>query len=119
MDINYSSMFLWALIFTCFIETLILFILMRFIFKINKNRIQNPLLILSGIFASFATLPYVWFIFPAFISNRFAFITISELFVFTIEAIFYFFMLRISFKKALSLSFVCNLFSFGLGLLIF
>ena len=119
MDLIYSKMFLMALISTCLFETFCLFLLIRFVFKINKDKVTNLILIFAGIFASFATLPYVWFIFPELITNRSFYILISEIFAVIIEAILYYFIFKISFKKALLISFICNLFSFILGLFIF
>ncbi len=68
--------------------------------------------------ASIMTLPYVWFILPL-IQFRPLFISIAELFAWLMESIFYRFCLNLNYKQALIFSFVLNLFSFLIGLLIF
>lgn len=113
----YEYEFLKALLLTIFLETLILFFVARSIFKINK-KIPNILLIFSGVFCSFLTLPYVWFILPVLIKSRLIFIILGETFAVLVEAVIYWFILKISFKRSLILSFVCNMFSFLVGLLL-
>lgn len=71
------------------------------------------------IFASLLTLPFVWFVFYDFIKDRTTFAVVAELWAWLAEALFYGLFFRIDYKRALTLSFLLNLFSFLVGLLIF
>ena len=114
----YETRFILALIQTVVIETAVLIFLIRHIYRLDKNKLSKSLLLTTGFFVSFATLPYLWFILPAYISNVFAYVLVGELSVILLEAIIYYLLLKLSFKKTIIISFVCNLFSFLLGLLI-
>jgi len=108
--------FLTALLFTILIETIILFVLFKT--KYKKLQIQHKLLLLTGFVTSFSTLPYVWFVFPAFIQSRFPYILFSECFAIVIESILIYKLLKIDFKKVMLISVICNIISFSIGLLI-
>jgi hypothetical protein len=114
----YTYRFLFALVFTIFIETIILWIFIRKIFKFKKGRFNNLNIIFAGIMTSFSTIPYVWYIFPILIYWSFKLsLILSEVFAFLVEAVFYRFYFDVKFKYSLLISFVCNLFSWGLGYL--
>lgn len=113
----YEYKFLISLLFTICIETIVLFIVVRKFFRIDKNKIKNSLLLFSGIFASFATLPYLWFILPIVLHKYILLNIVGETIVVFLEAIIYYFVLKVSAKQAILLSFICNLFSYVLGLL--
>ena len=113
----YEIMFLKALGFTIVIELVILVVIVRYFYKIKKKEISNGLLIFAGT-ASFATLPYVWFIFPAFIKEYNLYLIVAEISVLFLEAIFYYFVLKIGFLKSFFLSLVCNTASFVLGIVV-
>lgn len=115
---TYEVDFLIALATTITIEISVLFVMLRVVLRIPQSIVQNDRVIFSGIFASFATLPYLWFILPVLIQERIAFIMIGEVTVTLFEAIFYCFVLNLSFKRAFSVSVICNLVSFISGLLI-
>lgn len=119
LDTTYEQLFLGALCLTVAIETLALFIAARKLLHIDKKAASDALLIFCGAFLSFATLPYVWFIFPAFTQGGAQYIAAAELFAFSAEAAAYAFILRIGWKQAAILSFICNAASFLLGLLFF
>lgn len=108
--------FLLALLVTIFIETLILFLLFKTRYK--KLNITNRLLLITGFITSFSTLPYVWFVFPAFIASRFPYIAFSECFAIIIESAIIYKLLKVDYKKALLASVICNVISFLIGLLI-
>lgn len=108
--------FLLAFLVTIFIETLILFLLFKTRYK--KLNITNKLLLITGFITSFSTLPYVWFVFPAFITSRFPYIAFSECFAILIESVIIYKLLKIDYKKALLVSIICNVISFSIGLLI-
>ncbi|WP_133527192.1 hypothetical protein [Flavobacterium sp. 245] len=114
-DIQVLS-FLKALLLTLFIETCILFLFFKT--KYKEATITNKLLLFTGIIASFATLPYVWFVFPAFIQSRIPYITVSECFAVLVESVIIYKLLKIEYKKALLVSMICNMVSFSIGLLI-
>ncbi|MFB9079483.1 hypothetical protein ACFFLS_06320 [Flavobacterium procerum] len=107
--------FLTALLLTIFIETLILFLLFKTKYK-NLN-IQKQQLLFTGIIASFLTLPYVWFVFPAFIHSQFPYIITSEVFAVMIESVIICKLLKIEYKKAFWISLLCNVISFSIGLM--
>jgi len=113
---DYENLFLKALVLTISIETIILFVLVKTFFR--KSNLSNILIIFSGILASFSTLPYLWFVLPHFIHNKISFIIAGEIMVVIIESLIYFFLLRLKYSYSLLISFICNLFSFLLGLFI-
>ena|ERR1035437_6423634 len=112
----YELSFLKALILTIFIETSVQFLLFKTVFR--SSGIKNWLLLFTGILASMTTLPYVWFIMPAFIKTRLYYLVISEVSVTAIESLIIWGILRINYTKALITSIVCNATSFLIGLLI-
>ena len=114
---DYTLEFLKALALTLTMEVPVLFVGVRFVFKLGANKIMNSTLFFAGILASLCTLPYLWFVLPQFISDYALFLAVGELSVFLVEAALYFFILHVSLKRALFLSFICNLISFLLGLL--
>ncbi|MDR2954881.1 MAG: hypothetical protein LBV43_07365 [Prevotella sp.] len=113
---EYEILFLKSLTLTIFIETIVLIVFVRYILK--QNEIKIPYLIITGLIASFATLPYLWFILPYFIQERIVYIIIGESFAVLVETFIIGAVLRIGFTKSLLCSFVCNLISFSIGLLI-
>ncbi len=115
---QYEYQFLISLGITIFIETIVLFVLLKKVFKINSEKISNKLILFSGCIASSMTLPYLWFILPMFIRSYNMFVLVGEILIFLIETVIYFFILKLGIKKSLILSFVCNLLSFLIGLMI-
>lgn len=114
----YEQKFLSALFFTILVETPILFIFIRRIYKIRKSELPNSLLLFSGFICSFATLPYLWFILTMFINARVPFVISGELLAIAIESIILRFVLKLDIYKAGITSFFCNALSFLLGLLL-
>lgn len=114
----YEIQFLFSLLLTIIIETVILFIVIRRLLKITNKSISNNILFFLGSFCSFSTLPYLWFLLPFFIHNYFYYVLIGEIFVIILESFIYYFILNIGYKKAFIVSFLCNLISFLIGLLI-
>jgi hypothetical protein len=113
---EYELNFLKALLFTICIESAVLFILFNFFFK--SPDIKNWLLILTGVLTSFSTLPYLWFILPLFIKTRLSYSVISEVTAILIESVIIFGLMKISYKKSLFVSIICNITSFLIGLFI-
>jgi hypothetical protein len=112
----YEMSFLKALLFTVGIETFVLFILFKVVFK--SPDIKGWLLLLTGILTSFSTLPYLWFIFPLFLKERLTYTVVSEVTAILVESVIVYGILKISYKKSLIASFACNMASFLAGLLI-
>lgn len=104
----------WLL--TIFIETLVLFIIVKLFFK--KDKISNLRILLVGILASTITLPLLRFVVPLFITDGMWYAVIWELLVTLIEVFIIKYWLKISRWKAILASVVCNLCSYALGLLI-
>ncbi len=113
---NHESKFLISLLLTIFIELIVLFIMIRFFYKVQKSRISTKMLFFTGFICSFATLPYVWFIFPYLFENRIFYILVAELFAVLFESVIIYFLLKLNFAKSLAVSFFCNMISFLIGL---
>ncbi len=114
LSVDYIHRFISSLVFTIIIETLVLFLLIRFLFK-NK-KLETRKIIFAGVIASFATIPYVWFVFPYMAAwPRSTSLYFSEPFVFVIEAVLYHHLLKANWQSSLLLSFLCNLASYLLG----
>ena len=113
----YLQKFITALVSTDIIETIILFYLLWYFLKKRDNSSQK--IIIIGLLASFATLPYVWFVFPSLIGVSYSlYLVVAELFAFIIEAILYRYALNLTWKVAFLASFLCNLASLLFGLFI-
>ena len=112
----YQTKFLISLLVTLIIEIPILFLMLRFFYKNKKISVRK--IIAVGIFASSLTLPYLWFVLSPYILSNY-YIYFGEVFIFFVEALVYNQFLDLNFKKSLSISFVCNLVSFVIGLIIF
>lgn len=118
MNAAYEFTFLKALTLTTVIELPVLIALTRFVFRISNDRLPWSRLIGAGLFCSFATLPYLWFVLPAWIHTRMQLMIIGELSVAAVETVFYQQLLPVPIGKALLLSVGCNLASFVVGLLV-
>lgn len=112
----YETRFLLAWLLTLVIEVPILFILVKFVFKIKT--IKNLDLLTAGVIATTLTIPYLWFVLPAFFNARY-YVYLGEGMVTIVEAIIYSLLLRIDVIRALIISIVANMASYYLGLLIF
>jgi hypothetical protein len=113
---SYEGDFIRALALTITIETVVLFILCRLVEK--NQHMGTGTIILAGVMASFATLPYLWFIFPAFIHFKILLKISSEIFAWLAESIILYGILRITYGKAVLFSLLCNGISFFIGLII-
>lgn len=110
----YLSEFFIALLFTIFVETILILFLLKKIYKQKDVGITK--IINAGIFASTCTIPYVWFVFPFVFSQPTA-LLLSELFAFVAEAIFYRLFLKLSVKQSIVISLIANGASWSLGYL--
>lgn len=109
--------FLISLFLTILIETIILFIV-SILWNYDKNNFSNKNIIFAWITSSSLTLPYLYFIFPDFLSWVY-FIIFWEIIVTLIESVFYMFFFRISFLKWFYISFLANFASFIIWILLF
>ena len=106
----YTHAFITSLVFTCVVETIILFLLVRYWLKGEQKTAD---LVFAGIFASFATITYVWYVFPVIATwPPHGALLWAEPFAFIVEAVFYRFFLKLSWKEAFIVSFLANLASF-------
>jgi len=113
-NIEFTHRFISSLVFTDVTETLCLFLLLRYVYR---NRVLETWRIISaGLYASFSTISYVWFVFPYLVVwPAMTALIVAEGFVFLMEAFFYKLVLRVDTKTALILSAVCNALSYFLG----
>lgn len=116
--IIYEKQFLLALILTVVAEFFVLLFFRKFFVERLREIKLKDILFFSFI-ASSLTLPYLWFVLPIFIFDRVIYIIVSEIFAVIVEAVFYWRVLQISFKKTIIISFISNFFSFLIGLLFF
>jgi len=112
---SYIHRFITSLTATESIEIIVLFVLIRYVLK--ERKLATSKIISAGFFASFATIPYVWFVFPYILPwSRSTSLLVSEPAVFILEGIFYRFYLATDWKTSLSLSLLCNVASYYLPL---
>lgn len=114
-----EPLFLKALLSTILVETAILLAFARFFHKEPFRNSSIPQLLIAGFFASFSTLPYLWFILPVFFKSYMVTIVVGECLVTLIEGVFYCFFLRIHLSLAMVVSVICNAFSILFGLIFF
>lgn len=112
----YQTRFLISLFTTLIIEIPILFFILRCFYKNKKISLKKTIFV--GIIASSLTLPYLWFVLSPYILLNY-YIYIGEFLIFLVEALVYNQLLELNFKKALFVSFICNLVSFVIGYIIF
>lgn len=113
-NISFVHRFLTSLVFTGVVETLVLILLLLFVFR-NRS-IDVSRMIFAGLYASFSTIPYVWFVFPFLMRwPASTAIIFAEAFAFIVEAIFYRWFLRIDWRVAFAVSLICNVTSYFLG----
>jgi len=114
----YTIRFLQGLLFTEAVEISALFILVRWALQINPKKLSNFKIIFVGFLASFATIPYLWFVLPWFLNLR-HYVLLAELGIVIVEAVIYYQLLNIKFKNSLWISLICNSLSYFLGKLFF
>jgi len=111
----YELQFLRALGLTIGIETLILFIAVRNTWRPFTPPITTPTILICGLLSSGLTLPYIWFLWPAFVKNFVLYAVLAESFAIIVETGVFMAILHVSMPIALGLSALCNLCSFGVG----
>lgn len=113
---EYTHAFIVSLVFTILTETLTLYFLIRRVFRIAREKIDDVQIALAGFIASAMTIPYVWYVFPTIANwSRSISLHYSEIFALFLEALFYKTFLKISTRNSVLISLVCNSVSFSLG----
>ena len=111
---TYGIYFLFSLLLTLVVELSVLFLVVRYLLKI---KIPVKEILYWGILVNLFSLPYLWFVFPLFIWSRY-YILIGEILVVLIESVIFLRVFRINLKKALFLSFLTNIASYFLGIVV-
>lgn len=113
---DYEMLFLKSLMQTVLIETAVLLILFKLLFKAKEIKVHR--ILFTGLLASFATLPYLWFVLPAYIDQRIWYILVGESFAVVMESFIFVYLFKVRYPKAFFASLVSNMISFSIGLLI-
>jgi hypothetical protein len=111
---SYGLYFFLSLLLTLAVDIPVLFLATKYLLKI---KIQAKEILYWGIFVNLFSLPYLWFVFPLFISSH-NYILIGEILVFLIESVVLLKVLKINFKNALILSLIANVASYLAGLIV-
>jgi hypothetical protein len=112
--LSYGTYFIIAVLLTLVVEIPILFLTAKYLIKV---KIRTKEILYWGFFVSLFSLPYLWFVFPLFITSS-NYILIGEVLVITIETIIFLKVFKINIKKALILSLLANLASYLAGVLL-
>ncbi|MGM0601465.1 MAG: hypothetical protein ACQETH_16760 [Candidatus Rifleibacteriota bacterium] len=113
---HYQARLFFAYLFlTITLELPVLFAIVRKVFKIQADEISAKTLFVCGGLCSFATYPYVWYVFPALIADQTVALIVAEIIVIFIEFILIKEILKISSFRSFIVSLVCNLFTIVLG----
>lgn len=115
----YEILFLEALALTVLAEMLIGWVLQKLFPKYFRIGTKGWRFFLFIAVASCLTLPYVWFIWPYLVRDRMMYVIFSELWVVIVEGIYYVFLFKMPWQKAMVFSFLLNGFSLTVGLLFF
>jgi hypothetical protein len=118
MLLSFTHSFLRSFLFTVVVETATILVIARKMFKKSADNVPTKKLITAGIYASLATLPYVWYVFPSLLRSFPIAIAVGEVFAVGVEAIFYAAFLPLSKKESFALSLIANIASYTLGKLI-
>ncbi len=103
---------------TVVVETAVILALIRLLYKLPPSRLGWTRCLFAGFYASFATIPYLWFVLPAYISSYLPCILAGEIGAFVLEAIAYVFFLNLPLRRAAVLSFIANISSIVVGLIV-
>lgn len=114
---QYQFQFLFALITTIAIETVVAVTMLQ-ILKKRLPAITFDRVIFACILSSLSTLPYLWFISPIIAVPFIIKVTVAEVVIFLFESLIYYYILNIKYKFAFFISFTANLLSVLAGLLI-
>jgi hypothetical protein len=111
----YETQFLIALLITLAVETGLLFLVIRVLFRMPDSVVGDGVVLTAGILASLITLPYVWFVLPAYIHTHRTYVLTAESLVLVAETVILMILLRLHPARALVASAICNGASFIVG----
>lgn len=101
---------------TIVIELLLLYLILKT--KYKHIEISTKKLLFSGTLMSVSSLPYIWFVFPVFITTLLPYTLISEIFAIVIETLILSHLLPLDYKKTFFIACLCNIMSFGIGFIL-
>lgn len=111
---SYGVYFLLSLLLTLVAEIPTLFLAAKYLLKI---KIKTKEILYWGVFVNLFSLPYLWFVFPLFISSH-NYILLGEISVGLVESAILSRALKINFKNALALALMANLASYLAGIIL-
>lgn len=114
---TYEQTFLLSLLLTLATEIPVAVFLVRNFYK--NTHIPVSKIVFAGIVASALTLPYFWFVLPAYIPSRGLYMIMGESAIVLVEAFIYKQLLEIPFPKSFVVSLAANLVSIAAGALLF
>lgn len=109
---SYENAFWVSLFLTVAIETSVLFLAFRFLFRRPVPFIRK---LFAGVVPSLATLPYLWFLLPVYVRDRSLYVWSGEIGVVLVETVLLMGLLPVKWREALLLSAAANAASYGLG----
>lgn len=116
---TYELAFIKALLITVLLECIMAALLKKFFGgRLKLSSVSYLRLCGFVAIASALTLPYAWFVLPAFIKSGIVYIIIAEVSVTVLEAAFYKFGIQLPLVSAVVLSVCANAFSYAVGVLI-
>jgi hypothetical protein len=118
MDTHYEALFVQALALTIASETAVVVALVYALNRRNPNRPSIGRVLAASFFASLATLPYLWFVLPAFVGPALVRTIGGEIGIVLVETAVYRLMLGVSVRQSLLLSTVANAVSIVVGLVV-
>lgn len=110
----YEQKFSFSLFLTLIVEIPIAVFLVKYLYKYEEIKISK--IVSIGFVASALTLPYFWFVLPAYISNKGAYIFSGEFVIVLIEAMIYNQLLKVKLSEAFTMSLIANIVSIFFGL---
>jgi len=112
---QYEQLFIFSMFLTLIVEIPVAILLVRNFYK--HKEIKTSKIIFAGIIASALTLPYFWFVLPAFIHTGNAYYILGESVIVIVEAVVYNQLLELKLSKAFAVSLAANIASIVVGLL--
>jgi len=116
---RYESLFLCALVLTVAVEAAVIVTILRVVSGLGRQKYDAIRIVAAGVLPSVATLPYLWFVLPAFMSGYHVRVAVGEVAVFLVEAALLYLLLGVKPRYAALLSFVANSASIIAGLAVF
>jgi hypothetical protein len=114
---SYTLQFLGSTIYSILVEVMVVALLIRFVLKLKNIYWYN--IVTAGTFATLATIPYVWYIFPIlFYYSSTTGLLLGEIFAVVVETIVYTLWLRLPLDKAFMIVLLANLVSYYTGVIV-